>query len=209
MSRRAVTVLLVVSVLVLANAGIAHGKGPESVTLTGPGIDAPVELMDAVDWPISCDNSCPPDPMVRLMEQSGLWYATGDLPVAIDEPEGDLGPRHVLTWVRGGFDGDSVEERTFHQSIYLQAEDGPVIHTPEQDGLVDWGSNVLGWFRASDDLPDTLASLGAALPGTGVTGSVAIGAPGRIGLFGAIALAVLLLIWGVRRNSASTEPERI
>jgi len=206
-SRRTVTVLLVVSILVLANAGIALGKGPESVTLTGPGIDSLVELMDAVDWPISCEDSCPPDPMVRLKEQSGLWYATGDLPVAIDEPEGDLGPRHVLTWIRGGFDGESVEERTFHQYIYLQAEDGPVIHTPEQDGLVDWGSNVVGWFRASGDLPDTLASLRAAPPGGGVTGPVAIGVPG-LGLLGAIALAVLLLIWGLRRHSASTEPER-
>ena len=208
MSRRTVTVLFVVSILVLTNAEIALGKGPESVTLTGPGIDSPVELMDAVDWPISCEDTCPPDPMVRLVEHSGLWYATGDLPVAIDEPEGELGPRHVLTWIRGGFDGESVEERTFHQNIYLQAEDGPVIHTPEQDGLVDGGSNGVGWFRASDDLPDTLASVRAALPGAGTTGHVAIGVP-DLGLFGAIALAVLLLLWGVRRKAASTESERI
>lgn len=164
MSRRTVIVLVVVSILVLANAGIAFGKGPESVTLTGPGIDSPVELMDVVDWPISCDNGCPPDPMVRLMEQSGRWYATGDLPIAIDEPEGDLGPRHVLTWIRGGFADEPVEERTIHQFIYLQADDGPVIHTPEQEGLVDWGSGIVGWFRASDDLPETLASLGAPIP---------------------------------------------
>lgn len=206
MSRRTATVLLVVSVLVLANVGIALGKGPESVMLTGPEIDSPAELMDAVDWPISCDDSCPPDPMVRLMEQSGLWSATGDLPIAIDGPEGDLGPRHVLTWVRGGFDGESVEGRTFHQYIYLQADDGPVIHTPRQDGLADWGSNVVGWFRASDDLPDTLASLRAALPGAGVTAPVGIGVPQYFGLFGAMALA-RLLIRRVRRNSASTEPE--
>ncbi len=150
--------------------------------------------MDAVDWPISCDNSCPPDPMVRLMEQSGLWYATGDLPVAIDEPEGDLGPRHVLTWKRGDFDGESVEERTFHQYLYLQGEDGPVIHTPHQDGLVDWGSNVVGWFRASDDLPDTLASLPAALPGAGVPGPVAIGVAEHIGPLAAIGAVLLVSI---------------
>lgn len=199
--RRTVPVLLVVSVLVLANGGIALGKGPESVTLTGPGIDSSVELIDAVDWQLSCEDSCPPDPMVRLMEQSGLWYATGDLPVAIDEPEGDLGPRHVLTWIRGGFDGESVEERTFHQHIYLQAEDGPVIHTPEQDGLVDWGSNVVGWFRASDDLPDTLASLRAALPGAGVAGPVAIGVPERLGLLAAI------LVWAIWHRSVTGAPE--
>lgn len=194
MNRRTVTVLLVVSALVLGNAGIALGKGPESVTLTGPEIDSPVELMDAVDWPISCDNSCPPDPMVRMMEQSGLWSATGDLPVAIDEPEGDLGPRHVLTWIRGGFDGESVEERTFHQYIYLQAEDGPVIHTPEPEGLVDWGPVDTGWFRASDDLPETLDDL-RALAESGDTSAARFGLSGRWSLLvlGLVGSAIALM----------------
>jgi hypothetical protein len=207
--RRTVMVLVVGSILVIVNAGIALGKGPESVTLTGPGIDSPVELVDAVDWPISCDNSCPPDPMVRLMEKSGLWYATGDLPIAMDGPEEDLGPRYVLTWVRGGFPDESVVERTFHQFIYLQADDGPVIHTPEQEGLVEWGSSVVGWFRASEDLPDTLLSLGAPMSDPGVTGSVGIGVTERLGLFAAIGSAILLVMWGTRRRSYTTGPAHI
>lgn len=200
-------VVLAVSILVTANTGIALGKGPESVTLTGPGIDSPIELMDSVDWPISCDSSCPPDPMVRLMEQSGLWYGTGDL-IAIDKPEGDLGLRYVLTWIRGGFDGESIEGRTFHQFVYLEVEDGPVIHTPEQEGLVDWGSDVTGWFRASDDLADTLASLGVPLSGAGVAGSVVIGVSEPLGLFAAIGSAVLVLMWAMWRWSVKTKAER-
>ena len=202
-------VMLVVGILVTANAGTALGKGPESVTLTGPGIDSPVELMDAVDWPISCDNSCPPDPMVRLMEQSGLWYATGDLPIAIDEPQGNLGARHVLTWIRGGFADETVEERTIHQFIYLQADDGPVVHTPAQEGLAEWGSGVTGWFLASDDLADILASLSAPLADAGGGESVAIGVPERLGLFAAIGSAGLVLMWAIRRRSVTTELERV
>jgi hypothetical protein len=196
-------VLLVGSLLVLANAGIALAKGPESVTLTGPGIESPVELMDAVDWPVSCDNSCPPDPMVQLMEQSGLWYATGDLPVPIDPPVGVLGNqyvltlnRYVLTWDRGG----SLEEN-IRQFIYLDAKNGPVIHTPAQKGLEGWGSGVVGWFRASDDLADTLASLVDPRPETQRAGSATIGDPRYLGLSAVIGSALLVLIWADRRRS--------
>jgi len=202
-------VLLVVSILVIANARTALGKGPESVTLTGPGIDSPVELMDAVDWPISCNDSCPPDPMVRLMEQSGFWYATGDLPIALDRPPGELGPRHVLTWIRSGAPGETVDSRTILQSLYLHAANGPVIHTPAQEGLAEWGSGVTGWFLASDDLADILASLSAPLADAGGGESVAIGVPERLGLFAAIGSAGLVLMWAIRRRSVTTELERV
>ena len=194
--RRPVSFLLVVSLLVIVNAGIALAKGPESVTLTGPGIESPVELMDAVDWPVSCDISCPPDAMVQLMEQSGLWYATGDLPVPIDPPVGELGDKYVLTWNRGG----SLEEN-IRQFNYLHAENGPVIHTPAQKGLERWGSGVVGWFRASDDLADTLASLVNPLSATERAGSAAIGDPQYLGLFATIGSALLVLIWANRRRS--------
>jgi hypothetical protein len=194
--RRPTIVLLVGSLLVSANAGIALAKGPESVTLAGPGIESPVELMDAIDWPISCDSSCPPDPMVQLMEQSGLWYATGDLPVPIDPPVGVLGNQDVLTWDRGGY-----LEENIRQFIYLDAKNGPVIHTPPQKGLEGWGSGVVGWFRASDDLADTLASLVDPLSATERAGSAAIGDPQYLGLLAVIGSALLVLIWANRRRS--------
>lgn len=199
--RRTVIVLVVGSILVIINAGIALGKGPESVTLTGPGIDSPVDLMDAVDWPISCDNSCPPDPMVQLMEQSGLWYATGDLPVAIDQPPARLGPQHVLTWIRSGAPGETTDSRTIRQFLYLQAPNGPLVHTPDQESLQDWGSGVTGWFRASEDLADTLASLGAP-PSEAEEGvPVADQSPEHLGIFAATGSATLVLIWDIRRRS--------
>lgn len=189
-------VLLVGSHLVIANTGIALAKGPESVTLTGPGIESPVELMDAVDWPVSCDSSCPPDPMVQLMEQSGLWYATGDLPVPIEPPVGELGNQYVLTWNRGGSLGENIR-----QFIYLDAEIGPVVHTPAQKSLERWGSGVVGWFRGSNNLADTLASLVDPQSEPERAGSAANGDPQHLGLFAVIGSALLVLIWANRRRS--------
>jgi hypothetical protein len=123
------------------------------VTITGPGIDRPIELMDTA-------NS---DLMVRLMEQTGLWYGTGDLPLPLEEPAGKLGPSFTLTWINSGPPGESVDERTMRQVIYLDAENGPVIHTPAQEALRGWGPGVIGWFAAPSGLRDTLAELGAPI----------------------------------------------
>ncbi len=128
----------------------ATAKGPESATIIGPGIDQPMEL-------IRPDNV---EQMSRLMEQTGLWYGTGDLPRPLAGPTGDLGPAHTLTWVNGGPPGASVQARTIQQLIYLDAEAGPLIHTPAQESLENWGAGVIGWFAAPSGLSDTLAELG-------------------------------------------------
>jgi hypothetical protein len=104
-----------------------------------------------------------PDQVARLMEQTGLWYGTGDLPVPIVEPQGELGAAYSLTWVNGGPPGKSQADRTIEQFIYLDAQGGPVIHTPPQDSLEGWGQGVIGWFRAPQGLRDTLAGLGVPI----------------------------------------------
>ena len=113
-------------------------KGPESVVITGPEFDQPIELMDTADI----------DLMSRLMEQSGIWYGTGDLPKPLAKQPGELGPAYTLTWVNGGPPGKSVAERTIRQFIYLDAERGPMIHTPAQETLENWGPGVIGWFHS-------------------------------------------------------------
>jgi hypothetical protein len=59
-----------------------------------------------------------------------------------------------------------VEERTIRQEIYLEAENGPVIHTPAQESLQGWGSERIGWFAAPSGLRDTLAELGVPISPT-------------------------------------------
>ncbi|MFW6098041.1 MAG: hypothetical protein ACOC9Z_08185, partial [Chloroflexota bacterium] len=87
--------------LLLASVGTAAAKGPESVTIAGPSIEQPLELMDHDNW----------EPVRLLMEQTGLWYALGDLPTPIEEPASDLGPSYTLTWINGGPPHKSVQER--------------------------------------------------------------------------------------------------
>lgn len=148
-------VLTTAAIIALAMVGLAEpaaAKGPASITITGPGIDGPIELIETVDT----------DQLRRLMEQSGVWYATGDLPAPLGEkPTGELGPSYMLTWVILGPPGTPEEERTIRQLIYPQAENGPIIHT--QEVPEGWGQEVLGWFAAPPTFTETLTSLGTPL----------------------------------------------
>lgn len=201
MTRQAVVVAVIAGILLLTGSGLAYGKGPESVTFTGPGIDSPIELTDQVSRPISCDTTCPADPMVRLMEQSGLWYATGDLPTAIDPPTSELGPRHELTWVRLGAANEPLEERTIRQFIYLDANNGPLIHTVEQEGLKGWGPGVTGWFKAPAGIVNTLSALGAPLSHNDTSPTSNRTPSDHLGLLALMSLALALVVRAARHRS--------
>lgn len=152
MTRQTLIVVVVTTAVVVATSGTALAKGPESATITGPGIDEPIELINADYF-----NSDYTNHVKELMRQTGLWYATSSRISA--KPAGDLGPRYTLTWINSGPPGGPVEERTIRQALYLYAENGPVIHTPAQEGLEGWGPDVVGWFTPPDGLSDTLAAL--------------------------------------------------
>jgi hypothetical protein len=149
MNKRMLIIAVAVCAIVVTTVGAALAKGPESATLTGPDIDKPIELTQS-------------DPgIAQLMQQSGIWSGPG-LREPI-EPAGNLGPAYTLTWVNSGPPEASIEERTIRQILYPYAENGPLINTPAQVGLVGWGGEVLGWYKAPS-LIDTLAALGVTAP---------------------------------------------
>jgi hypothetical protein len=150
----AIRILVGLASIVGVLFGFTHpviAKGPESVTIAGPGIDQPLELIDTANQ----------DLIAQLMEQTGLWYGTGE-PLQ-EEQLGELGPAYTLTWVNMGPPEKSVEERTIRQEIYLDAENGPLIHTQDQLSLQGWGPEVIGWFAAPVELRATLIELGALI----------------------------------------------
>lgn len=197
-ARSGMVLSLLIAAAVIATASSALAKGAESATVTGPGIDRPIELMDAADS----------DLVARLMEQTGGLYGTdgtGDLPLPLEEPPGEPGPSYTLTWVRYGAPGESVDERTVRQVIYPDAENGPVIHTPAQEGLRGGGPGVIGWFAAPTGLPDTLAELGVPIASASSLGEAPLSqmaadpAPERepAGAFSYLAVVGLALVVGL------------
>ncbi len=166
------TIALITTLAVILIAVPALAKGPMSATITGPGIDEPIELFD---------QRRPKQEMhehiVDLIEQTGLWYATPTLE-RIEQP-GGLSEPLVLAWGEGS--------RTIRQDIYLHAEGGPVIHTLEgQPSLEAWGGEITGWFRAPTELVDTLQAFGVP-----TDAGRAAGIPSQMLALGALALLVL------------------
>lgn len=141
-------VLILIMALLIGPAVAALGKGPESATLAGPGIDQPIRLFDD-QASLTADED---DPVINLLRLTGLW-APGADPV---KPPSDPGAAYTLTWVNMGPPGDSVEERTIYQYLFLDAPGGPFIHTPAQIGLDDWGPGAVGWFAANEELAEVI-----------------------------------------------------
>ena len=145
MYRKRASVLILALMLIVGLPLEAQAKGPESATLAGPDVSEPIELISVWKSFDAYENDAP----IRLISMMGLW--SGPLsPVVI--PPSKTGPAYSLTWVNSGPPGDSTEKRTIHQYIYLDAAGGPLIHVPDQDGLVGWGKEVFGWFEAPVEL---------------------------------------------------------
>lgn len=185
--QQAIGVALFTALVLFVFSEPVAAKGPESATISGPGIEQPVALLDDASLGLK----------VRLMEQTGIWYAFGDLPRPIEQPAGALGAGYTLTWVNGGPPHKSVEERTMYQTIYPHAENGVLIHTPSQEGLNGWGPGVTGWFAAPEGLLDTLAEMGAPVPESAAPSSGL--SAGGLWYFAVGALVVVVGLGGVVR----------
>lgn len=156
------------------------------MTITGPGID-PIDLLDVGFHDAG-----------SLPTATRLW-ANNDPEYAIDQPTGDLGPAYTVSWVNSGPPGDPLEERTVHQLIYLDAEGGPVIHNPDQLGLEGWGGEVIGWFRAPEDLGDILHGLGVPLLVGDPSGGSTSAWPYPVGI-ALVGMALAAVGWLVARH---------
>jgi hypothetical protein len=148
MQRKIGAVMTLALALVVVVGARAQAKGAESVTLSGPGIDKPIELIDVSKSFDTYENDAP----VTLTGLTGLW--SGSRSPAAAPPE-EPGPAFTMTWVMGP-PGDPIELRTVHQYVYPDAFGGPLIHTPEQIGLDGWGADVIGWFEAPEEIGPTI-----------------------------------------------------
>jgi hypothetical protein len=146
-TKRLISVGLLSLLATTVIAAPALAKGPETGSLSGPGIEKPIVFLDQTRPHESHDNDLPP----TLLGVTGLWYPP--IPWEVT-PEGGLGEPHTVRWVNIG--GGSLIERTIVQLIYLDAEGGPLIHTPDQIGLDGWGDDVIGWFQAPEGIAEAI-----------------------------------------------------
>ncbi len=142
--------------------------------------------------------------MSLFMEQSGLWFGTGDLPEPIAAPSSPLGDPVVITWLNAGPPGLEVDERTIVQHLHL-VDGGVLIETPPQNALADWGQRVIGWFEAPPTFTATLAELGVDLPALAAASSDT--GPNLSGAgYGAALVAALAAVALVSRRRSTAQP---
>lgn len=178
----------------------AAAAGAESATITGPGLDAPIEALTEVP---------------ELSRLTGAWFAAvaDDVePLMTKAPTDALGRRFILTWVMLGPTAVAPEQRSIVQELYPDAEGGPVVHTPAGQSLAgeELWSGSYGWYRAPKRLHSALAELGLPISDAGSDGDAA-GSEEKgswplvvvASLVGAAALAVGWKVTAERRSGAA------
>ena len=149
MSMAAGTVTLALA-LVLALAGPAQAKGIQSASITGPGLDEPIEVAH-------------PD-TTKLPALTRFWDVMPGQPAppafAGKAPTKELGSRYTITW---RLMTDTDETTVIRQDVYPDADGGPLVHTPAGQAIFD-GTTAGGWYGAPIALRDMLGSLGVPAP---------------------------------------------
>jgi len=156
------SIVVTTTLLVLGSATPASAKlGFDQVTLTGPGLDAPVQLRPGPDRFLD---------VMLVVEHSGFYKQLACRGCAsrmtVPWPE-DLGPRYVLTYSMPSSFGPNEEVRTrdlIVQYVYPYAEPSPITFMPSHQDSPGGVSSVGGWFVADQALTRELEVFGVQAP---------------------------------------------
>jgi hypothetical protein len=176
--------------VVLVLAGPAWAKGLQSATITGPGLEQPIDVADP-------DNS-------KLPALTGFWEVMPGQPappgLVEQAPTKQRGPRYRLTWRLMTDADDTIAIR---QDLYPHAVGGPLVHTAAGQPIFD-AATPGGWYAAPLTLRDMLQSLGVPPAGSPPAPAAPSSddSPGRIAIIvaaGAVGLASVGGAVAVRR----------
>ena len=153
MKRRSLAAALPVLLALLIPA-TAGAKGPSEVTITGPGLSAPIKFSG-----VEGNYSQAFGDLVNLGGFFPQTFGQSPSPVRRNRPPTALGPRYDVTYVVPGPSTD-----TLRQELYPYAAEAPVSYM--QPGQRFWGDQRTygGWYRPSPELKATL--IAAGLPRT-------------------------------------------
>jgi hypothetical protein len=166
--------VLAVTVASVTAAPAAWAQQTDQVTITGPGLAAPVTVA-----PSDEASSAQLD---LLRQGSGInAVMVRELPgrFAGSRPPARLGLCYRFAWRVPG-SGEVV------QDVYPYATPSPIVYTPPQELAARHG-----WFEAPSSLPDTMRSVGLALETPAGAPPAASDSPGRGTAALTIAIAVL------------------
>ena len=158
MQRRALA-LLVLALLLAAVPTAAQAKGASAATISGGG---PGGLPGG---PIDIKGDGEPGSgggLANLAEEAGLFavlFEGGSTAVLAAPPAGARGPRYTIAWT---FPDGSGGADKVGQSVWPYAAGGPLTYLAPGQPVLDTTTRG-GWYRAGDDLRQTLIALG--LPG--------------------------------------------
>jgi hypothetical protein len=185
--RRLLLLATVGALAALTATAPASAKGPSTASLTGPGLDHAVPIKGEGEGGTNT-------PLGSLVQFGGYFPQTfGETPDTTTrrQPEGDLGPRYLVTYRVPGSNGTS----TIVQDVYPYAKPAPV--TQMRAGQHFWGMRTHGgWYVAEAGMKAALveAGLPRSRPASG-GGSFPLG--WTVG--GAVAVVVLVVV-GLRQR---------
>lgn len=153
---RAATFLCLLLLSTVLAAGPAEAKGAQSVTITGPGLDEPLEIDLA-----GGNDDTPSYLVVALMELANPYSINAGLDLAPEPPPRPLKDRYTITWQMAHPTDADPSDSTVVQDVYPDAVHNPVLHVRAGTWLDSDG----GWTESSPALRDTLVALGVPLSG--------------------------------------------
>lgn len=147
MKRLSQVTVVLAALAVLAPAG-ALAKGASEATIVGPGLDAPISIVNDTGE------------LTKIAESAGFFpavFARIPDPMLDERPAGDLGPKFTITYVMPGPGG---EVSRIGQDVYPYASPAPVSYV--EPGQPFWTTDRTrgGWYVGFSDLKDRLVAAG-------------------------------------------------
>jgi len=183
---RRLLVVVLAAAAILVTPATALAKGPSAASISGPGLSAPLRVDGRGDLG-------GPGQLGGFMQHAGfsegVWGPQAGL-TAMDEPEGELGPRYIVSWTLSGPTG--VDD-TVRQDLYPYA--GPVRSATSRPGSRSSTASAprAAGSRAAASLSALLFDLGLREPVFPAT------TPGSLVLAG-LGGAILAAVWAAGRG---------
>lgn len=190
--RRPLSIAVLTALLLVLCSSVAAGKGPTALTITGDGLDQPIEMsaFGSSGEPGSGGH------LSRIAEHGGLFatvFGVDGSGLETQRPDGDLGPALTLTWTVPMGD---ARDHVVVQRLHPWAAAGPVTHT--EGGQQHFGSEIVGgWYAGGQELAAVLSDIGIPdEPPTRDTTRAALGVGGMI----TVGLVLLMAQHAARRR---------